>query len=56
MQLFLSSTEPKTTKEALLDPDWIVAMQEELVEFELNKVWKLVPMPKTHTIVGTIWV
>ncbi|XP_023739655.1 uncharacterized mitochondrial protein AtMg00810-like [Lactuca sativa] len=31
-------------------------MQEELAEFERNKVWKLVPKPKGHTVVGTIWV
>ena len=28
-------------------------MQEELTQFERNKVWKLVPKPKGHTIVGT---
>ena len=35
---FLSQNEPKKIDEALLDPDWIVAMQEELVQFERNKV------------------
>ncbi|XP_063941275.1 uncharacterized protein LOC135149479 [Daucus carota subsp. sativus] len=38
---FLSHEEPKKIEEALLDPDWILAMQEELNQFERNKVWKL---------------
>lgn len=36
---YLSIMEPKNNKEALTDSDWIVAMQEELNEFERNKVW-----------------
>ncbi|XP_023733618.1 uncharacterized mitochondrial protein AtMg00810-like [Lactuca sativa] len=40
-----------------MEPDWITPMQEELVEFERNKVWKLVLKPKKgHTIVGARWV
>ena len=35
---FLSQNEPKKFDEALLDPNWIVAMQEELNQFERNKV------------------
>ncbi|KAL8104186.1 hypothetical protein AgCh_028427 [Apium graveolens] len=35
---FLSHVEPKKIDEALLDPDWISAMQEELDHFERNKV------------------
>ena len=53
---FLSQEEPKKVEEALLDPDWILAMQEELNQFERNKVWKLVPKPKDRTIVDTRWV
>lgn len=52
----MSSTEPRTIKDALLDHEWIVEMQEELEDFERNKVLKLVPKPKRHTIVGTHWV
>ncbi|KAK8934099.1 Methylthioribose kinase [Platanthera zijinensis] len=33
-----------------------IAMQEELHQFERNKVWELVPKPKDHPIVGTKWV
>ena len=35
---FLSQTKPKKVDEALQDADWITAMQEELNEFERNKV------------------
>ena len=31
-------------------------MQEELAEFTMNKVWRLVPPPKGKTIIGTRWV
>ena len=34
---FLSQNKPKNIDEALLDPDWIVAMQEELNQFERKK-------------------
>ncbi|XP_059285653.1 uncharacterized mitochondrial protein AtMg00820-like [Lycium ferocissimum] len=35
---FLSQIEPKNIKEALKDADWLAAMQEELHQFERNKV------------------
>ena len=53
---FLSQNEPKKVEEALQDADWVQAMQEELNEFERNKVWTLVPRPKNRSIVGTKWV
>src|SRR5207302_7690046 len=31
-------------------------MQEELNQFERNKVWRPVPMPKNRTIIGAKWV
>jgi hypothetical protein len=52
---FVSSIEPFRVEEALLDPDWVLAMQEELNNFKRNKVWTLVPRPKQN-IVGTKWV
>jgi hypothetical protein len=47
----------KITKveEALKDPDWALAMQEELNNFERNQVWELVERPKTN-VIGTKWV
>nr|KYP48545.1 hypothetical protein KK1_029778 [Cajanus cajan] len=49
----LSQTEPRTTDEALSDESWVQAMQEKLGQFQKNDVWKLVPMPKDRTIIGT---
>ena len=40
----------------MLDPDWILAMQEELNQFERNNVWKLVPKPKGKNPIDTKWV
>ena len=50
---FLSNIEPKNVYEVVADLDWITTMQEELHQFERNKVWHLVPMPKDRTIIGT---
>jgi hypothetical protein len=52
---FVSSIEPFRVEEALLDPDWVMAMQEELNNFKRNEVWTLVPRPKQN-VVGTKWV
>ncbi|GKF78530.1 hypothetical protein Tco_0234098, partial [Tanacetum coccineum] len=43
---FLSQIEPKKVIQALTDPSWIEAMQEELLQFKLQKVWTLVDLPK----------
>jgi hypothetical protein len=37
------------------DPDWVVAMQEELNNFTRNDVWHLVPRPNQN-VVGIKWV
>jgi hypothetical protein len=52
---FVSSIEPFRVEEALQDPDWVLAMQEELNNFKRNEVWSLVPHLKQN-IVGTKWV
>ncbi|KAJ3673965.1 hypothetical protein LUZ60_005957 [Juncus effusus] len=53
---FLSQTEPKSFKEANGDTDWILAMQDELAQFERNRVWTLVLRPDNRSIIGTKWV
>ncbi|GJY88049.1 retrovirus-related pol polyprotein from transposon TNT 1-94 [Tanacetum coccineum] len=53
---FLSEMEPKKLIEALEEEGWIIAMQEELNQFERNKVWTLVPKPHGKTIIGTKWI
>jgi hypothetical protein len=52
---FVSSIEPFRVEEALQDPDWVLAMQEELNSFKRNEVWSLVPRLKQN-VVGTKWV
>jgi hypothetical protein len=42
-------------EDALRDPNWVVAMQEELNIFTRNEVWHLVPRPNQN-VVGTKWV
>nr|GEW37088.1 putative ribonuclease H-like domain-containing protein [Tanacetum cinerariifolium] len=37
--------EPKRVDQALKDPSWIEAIQEELLQFKLQKVWVLVDLP-----------
>jgi hypothetical protein len=52
---FVYSIESFRVEEALQDPDWVLAMQEELNYFKRNEVWSLVPHPKQN-VVGTKWV
>ncbi|GJU92006.1 putative ribonuclease H-like domain-containing protein [Tanacetum coccineum] len=48
--------EPKKVIQALEDPSWIEAMQEELLQFKLQKVWTLVDLPNGKRAIGTKWV
>ncbi|GJV45859.1 ribonuclease H-like domain-containing protein [Tanacetum coccineum] len=42
--------------QALKDLSWVEAMQEELLQFRLLKVWRLVYLPKGKHAIGTKWV
>ncbi|GJT39948.1 putative ribonuclease H-like domain-containing protein [Tanacetum coccineum] len=42
--------------EALEDESWVDAMQEELLQFEIQKVWILVDLPFGKKAIGTKWV
>ncbi|GJS53862.1 putative ribonuclease H-like domain-containing protein [Tanacetum coccineum] len=53
---FLSQVEPKKVIQALTDPSWIEAMQDELLQFKLQKVWTLVDLPYGKRAIGTKWV
>ena len=53
---FVSILEPKSVESALEDSSWIMAMQEELSQFERNQVWELVPKPTHQAVIGTRWV
>ncbi|GJY38418.1 putative ribonuclease H-like domain-containing protein [Tanacetum coccineum] len=48
--------EPKKVTQALTDPSWIEAMQDELLQFKLQKVWTLVDLPYGKRAIGTKWV
>jgi len=52
----ISMIEPKIVDEVLSDNGWILAMQEELTQFQRNDVWDLVPKPSQKNIIGTKWV
>jgi transposase InsO family protein len=49
---FVSSIVTFRAEEALQDPHWVLAMQEELNNFKRKEVWSLVPRPKQN-VVGT---
>ncbi|GJZ99674.1 putative ribonuclease H-like domain-containing protein [Tanacetum coccineum] len=55
---FFSTTsfEPKNISQALQDESWVEAMQEELLQFKLQKVWVLVDLPYGKKVIGTKWV
>nr|GEU58250.1 retrovirus-related Pol polyprotein from transposon TNT 1-94 [Tanacetum cinerariifolium] len=48
--------EPKRVHQALKDPSWIEAKQEELLQFKMQKVWVLVDLPYGKRAIGTKWV
>nr|GEX22284.1 hypothetical protein [Tanacetum cinerariifolium] len=53
---FLLQEEPKRVHQALKDPSWIEAIQEELLQFKMQKVWVLVDLPHEKRAIGTKWV
>ncbi|GJW78942.1 retrovirus-related pol polyprotein from transposon TNT 1-94 [Tanacetum coccineum] len=52
---FLSEEELKKVSETLKHLGWVDAMQDELNQFDRNKVWTLVPAPYGKTIIGSKW-
>nr|GEW77898.1 putative ribonuclease H-like domain-containing protein [Tanacetum cinerariifolium] len=51
---FLSQEESKRVHQDLKDPSWIEAMQEELLQFKMQKVWVLVDLPHGKKAIGHI--
>nr|GEV39208.1 hypothetical protein [Tanacetum cinerariifolium] len=49
---FLLQAEPKRVHQALKDPSWIEAMQKELLQFKMQKVWVLVDLPHGKRAIG----
>ncbi|GJW79803.1 hypothetical protein Tco_0143778 [Tanacetum coccineum] len=48
--------DPKSISEALEDESWVDAMQEELLQFKIQKVLILVDLPYGKKAIGTKWV
>lgn len=55
---FVSITKPSKVIEAFMEPEWIQAMQDELLQLKINDVWELMkrPDPRKHNIIGTKWI
>ncbi|GJU14976.1 ribonuclease H-like domain-containing protein [Tanacetum coccineum] len=54
--IFIAKRTKKVDFKALEDPSWVEAMQEELLQFKLQKVWTLVDLPNGKRAIGTKWV
>ena len=48
--------EPHTVKQALQDPNWKLAMEQEYQALLKNQTWSLVPPPSNAKIIGCKWV
>ncbi|GJW38678.1 retrovirus-related pol polyprotein from transposon TNT 1-94 [Tanacetum coccineum] len=53
---FLTLVEPKNFKQAMTEPSWIDAMQEEIHEFVRLEVWELVPCPDKVFLIKLKWI
>ena len=50
---YLSQVEPTKVEEALLDESWVEAIHDELLQFQRNDFWTLVPRSVGEHIIGT---
>ncbi|GJU74332.1 putative ribonuclease H-like domain-containing protein [Tanacetum coccineum] len=53
---FVDQQEPTKIAQALDDKSWVEPMQEELLQFKIQKVWTLVDLPYGKKAIGTKWV
>ncbi|GKC01154.1 putative ribonuclease H-like domain-containing protein [Tanacetum coccineum] len=53
---FLSHIGPNRVSKALSNPAWVEAIQEELLQFKLQKVYILVDLPKGKRPIGVKWI
>ncbi|GJX78241.1 retrovirus-related pol polyprotein from transposon TNT 1-94 [Tanacetum coccineum] len=53
---FLTSVEPKNFKQAMTEPSWIDAIQEEIHEFQRLEVWELVSCPDKVLLIKLKWI
>ena len=50
---YLSQVEPKKVEETLQDESQVEAMHDELLQFQRNDIWTLVPKLEGEHIIGT---
>nr|GEV29812.1 hypothetical protein [Tanacetum cinerariifolium] len=55
-RMIKTSQEHAMVIQAFINPSWIEAMQDELLQFRLQNVWRLVDLPKEKHAIGTKWV
>ncbi|KAF7838587.1 Retrovirus-related Pol polyprotein from transposon TNT 1-94 [Senna tora] len=53
---FLAETEPSTVQQALSEPQWRAAMDDEYNALMKNKTWTLVTLPPHRKCIGCKWV
>nr|GEX23011.1 hypothetical protein [Tanacetum cinerariifolium] len=53
---FLTSIEPKNFKQAMTEPSWIDAIQEEIHKLERLQVWELVSCPDKVMLIKLKWI
>jgi len=51
-----TTKEPHTYAQAILDPNWQKAMDEEFFALQLNQTWTLTPLPVGQKPIGCKWV
>ncbi|MFS8035191.1 putative RNA-directed DNA polymerase [Helianthus anomalus] len=50
------SAEPRSYSEAVRDPNWVSAMNDEIEALNRNGTWDLVHLPKGRSLVGCKWI
>ena len=55
-QALLTTSVPKGFKSTAKNPQWLMAMEEEMVALHSNETWELVPRPHNTNIVGSKWI
>ena len=53
---YLSQVELTKVEEAFQDESWVKAMHDELLQFQRNDVWTLVPRLEGEHIIDTKWI
>ena len=54
--MLLTVVEPTKVKDAFQVESWVEAMHDELLQFQRNDVWTLVPRLEGKLIIGTKWI